>query len=307
VEKGAVQMDVFEQEAGAPGAVHEYNRGFGRPEQVQNAQLPIAFDTEENRLLQEMSMISGVSELSRQSQAPPGVKSGVALSIALEQDDTRLALTSGNVEQFMIQNGKQWLRMYKAFVPGVRTLSAIGRNNVVELMDWTGADIRSDDVIVEAFSALAESPAQRRQLVFDLMGTGIFNDPETGRITKETRTRLLEIIEMGNWETADDDDELHINKAERENKIMEAGGIAGVVDYDEHVLHISRHNKFRLTTDYEQVLAQNPQVDLLFQAHVGAHMQILANRMQAIQMTSALNNPQLPGLPATGGGDVGAA
>jgi len=303
VEDGSVDEEIFEQEAGAPGAVHIYQRGFNVPKLADTPNLPNAFETEEASLLQEFSMISGVSEISRQSHAPPGVKSGVALSIALEQDDTRLSTTAANIERFLIDNGKQWLRMYKAFVNGVRTLRIIGRNNVVELLDWTASDIRSDDVVIEAFSALAESPAQRRQLVFDLLESGLFINPETGQIDKETRNKILEIIEFGNWEAIDDDDELHISKAERENREMQQGALPTPVNYDDHVLHISRHNKFRLTTDYEEMVMQNPVLDQLFQQHVDMHIAFLA-RAQMQMMQGQLEEAETTKL---GGGGMSAA
>lgn len=276
IETESVDLNLFEQQAGAPGAILEYNQARNMPKLVEMPPLPHAFETEEQTLLQEFSMISGVSELSRQSQAPPGVKSGVALSIALEQDDTRLASTAENVSNFLINNGRMWLRLYRAYAKGPRTLQVVGKNNVVEVMDWDASDIRSDDVIVEGFSALAESPAQRRQMVFDLLGTGLFNDPDTGQISKETRAKILEIIELGNWESADDKDEIHLSKAERENRKLSLLQPADPAPYDDHVLHISRHNQYRLTTEYEEMVTKNPLLELLFQAHVDSHLMLLA-------------------------------
>ncbi|MCL6557456.1 MAG: hypothetical protein K6U74_01400 [Firmicutes bacterium] len=299
VEEGAMDPEKLEAEAGAPGAVHIYSKGFRPPQMADNPELPAAFQTEENTLLQEMSMISGVSEISRQSNAPPGVKSGVALSIALEQDDTRLTTTASNIEQFLVESGKMWLRMYKAFVKGPRTLRMIGKNNVVELLDWDASDVRSDDVVVEAFSALAESPAQRRQMVFDLLESRIFD--ENSGISKDTRAKLLEMIELGNWEAFDDTDELHVAKAERENRAMAAGGNANAVSYDDHVLHVKHHNNFRLTTDYEEMLTKNPLLETVFQQHVNMHLDFMLQQIQSMQQTQLT-----AGVPA-GGGDNAAA
>ncbi len=305
-EENSVDEEYMEENAGSPGAIIFYKRGFDRPEHIQNDQLPRAFETELNTILQEISILSGVSELSRQSNAPPGVKSGVALSIALEQDDTRLSSTASNVEQFIIKNGKQWLRLYKAFVKIPRTLRNVGKNNLVEVMDWTASDLRSDDVIVESFSALSESPAQRRQMVFDLLGTPLVVDPNTGKITREMQSKLLEMIELGNWESMDDDTELHINKSERENRSLIQGQFAMPVNFDDHIIHIDRHNKFRLTVDYEQLIAQNPMIDILFQQHVQLHMTYLAlhARQLAAQImpAGALGQPGASALPAAAGG-----
>jgi len=302
VQEESIDLDTFEQDAGSPGAITLYKRGFNKPEMAQTPPLPAAFETELSSLLQEMSMISGVSELSRQSAPPPNVKSGVALSLIQEQDDTRLSSTAANLEVFIVENGKQWLRFYKQFVPGVRTLRAIGKNNVVELIDWTGADIRSEDVIIESASSLAESPAQRRQMVFDLIGTGLFN--ENSGISKEDRNKILEAIDMGLWDAADDDDELHISKAERENRVLTQGQLPPAVSYDDHVLHISRHNKFRLTTDYEELLAQVPEIEQIFEAHVQMHMIFMAQQMQAMITQQAAQTQNAQGSDKGKGGEA---
>ena len=278
-EDGAVDLEDFEKRAGEPGAVLVYQRGYARPEPVEMKPLPVAFQTEEQALLQEFSMLSGVSEMSRHSEAPAGVKSGVALAIALEQDDTRLTLTANNIEKALVESGKQWLRLYKQFVQDERVLKLVGENNVVEVLAWTGADIRSDDLIVEPVSAALESPAQRRQMVFELLTTGLLNDPETGVIDRETRAKVLEMIELGNWETADHFDQLQIARAERENLVIEEGQMAQAASYDDHVIHINRHTKFRLTVEYEAKVAANPQMGALFDAHVAQHLQYLAPAM----------------------------
>lgn len=299
VEDGAVDLDIFEENAGFPGAIHTYQRGFRPPDPVVQPPLPNDFNTELNDLLTEFSMLSGVSEMSRMSQAPPGVKSGVALSIALEQDDTRLSSTAQNIEMFLIENGKQWLRLYKAFSQGMRIIRRINKENIVELLDWQASDLRSDDVILDTFSALAESPAQRRQMVFDLLNTALFLDPDTGKISKEMRKKIFEMIEFGNWESADDMDESHISKAERENRVMKGGGeIPQAATYDDHLIHINRHNQFRLTVEYEELMAQNPMIDMIYQAHVDQHLMTLMQSMPSLQPMA----PAGPGEPKQGEG-----
>ena len=278
-EEGSIDEDDFAQRSGEPQALLMYQRGYNAPQPVEIKPLPVAFQTEEQALLQEFSMLSGVSELSRHSEAPTGVKSGVALAIALEQDDTRLTLTANNIEKALVESGKQWLRLYKQFAQDERVLKLVGENNVVEVLAWTGADIRSDDLIVEPVSAALESPAQRRQMVFELLTTGLLNDPETGVIDRETRAKVLEMIELGNWETADHFDQLQIARAERENLVLEEGQLAQATSYDDHVIHINRHTKYRLTVEYEAKVAENPQMGALFDAHVAQHLQQLAPAM----------------------------
>lgn len=280
VEDGSVDMDKMEQEAGAPGSIITFSKGAQAPKLMENQNLPFSFEKEEATLLQEFSQLSGVSELSRQSKADPGVKSGVALQLALDQDDTRLTSTAANIEQFMVDNGKQWLRLSKQFVLGPRILRIVGKNNMVEVIDWEGADIQSDDVIVEPYSATAESPQQRREMVYGLLQAGLFNDPETGTPTKEMKAKIFEMLQFGNWETGDDDEELHLSRAERENHSLTEGGQVRVLSYDDHILHIARHNKYRLTVDFEALLAENPVIDQSFDVHVQEHLYHMYQSMQ---------------------------
>lgn len=305
VEEDSTDLDTLENNIGSPGFIGLYERGSQRPEPVMNPPLPAAFETEEHGLLQEFNTLSGVSDLARQSKAPPGVKSGVALSIALEQDDTRLSKTAENVEVFLVQNARMWLRMYKAFTNGVRTLRTVGEDNLVEVMDWTGADITSDDVIVEAFSAMAESPAQRRQMVFDLLATGLFHDPETGIIEKDMRSKIFDMIEMGSWETADSTEQLHVARAERENMEMTDGNIAEVRPYDEHMLHLHSHNKYRVTAEYEELMRANPQIEEVFRNHTDQHMQFMMPP-PGTEAEGPGAEPAPAGPPVGGGGDMGA-
>lgn len=271
-EEGSVDIKLMEAEVNSPGTIITVKRQHKNPEPIQHAPLPPTFDIEENNCLQELNALSGTSDLSKLSKAPPGVKSGIALNIAQEQDDTRLISTVHNIEQFLIETGRQWLRMFRHYVPGVRTTRIIGQDNVVELLDWTGSDITTDDVMVESFSSMAESPSQRRQMVFDLLGTGLLNDPDTGRITKEIRAKVFEMIDLGNWESATDYDQLHQAKAQRENLNMVKGQFNEPATYDDHILHVQSHNKFRLTAEYEALIQQAPQLEEIFGYHVEQHL-----------------------------------
>lgn len=275
----------------APGARIRYRPGIGQPQPVQFPNLPASFENEIQTLLQEFTAVSGVSELSRYSEAPSGVRSGVALSIANEQDDTRLAMTTTKIANGIIRLGKYWLRLYKQFAIEPRILRTVGESREVEVMQWTASDLRSDDVIVENTSALAETPAQRRQMIFDLLGTGIFNRPETSPFDEETRAKLFEMMEFGNWEQAGDEMiRLQKSRAKRENADMLKAMPSDVRDYDDHAIHIMEHEKFRLSSDYEQVLETEfgPIIDELFTMHIQVHREALAEiQMQQMEQQMA--------------------
>lgn len=271
-----------------PGNIIRYRAMNGaKPEPVIFPSLPASFENEEQTLLAEFTAISGVSELSRFSSAPSGVKSGRALGIAAEQDDTRLSATSTNIANSMVQLGKYWIRLYRQFVKEPRILRNVGSNRDVEVRQWLASDLRSDDVILDNAAALAESPTQRRAMVFDLLAAGLFNRDEISNLSVEGKQKVMEMLEYGHWETENEDMFwLQRNRAKRENdQITQQGIPVPIMDYDDHVVHIEAHNRFRMNIEYDQLL-QTPQgqmINKLMMDHVMQHQTVIAKQMMAQQ------------------------
>lgn len=267
-----------------PGNVIRYRPTSGhRPEPVQMAGLPAEFESEVQTLLNEFTAISGVSELSRYSQAPPGVKSGVALSIANEQDNTRISNTATNLAQCIKTMGQQWLRLYKQFAQEPRLLRVAGREHDVEVMHWTVSMLRSDDVIIENSSALAETPAQRRQMVFDMLQSGLFAKEEVSQVSESSKRKIFEMLEYGNWEEAlMEMTRLQEGKAKRENMKMKQGEQVALNDYDDDALHIEMHNRMRMSAEYEDTIGVpgGEQINEMIVAHIQEHSARIAMREQ---------------------------
>lgn len=278
----------------SPGNIIRYNGGSGKPEPVSYPSLPSSFETEEGSLLSEFTAVSGVSELSRFSEAPTGVKSGVALSIANEQDDTRIGMTASHISEGIKGTGTQWLRIYKQFAQEPRIVKEVGAN--ANIIEWNGSDLDSDDVIIENSSALAETPAQRRQMVFDLMNTGLFNRAEQNPFGRESVNKILELIEIGHWETGlDDEIKLHQEKAQRENRMMQQGQQVPIQSFDDHEIHIKEHNKFRLRPEYEELIMtpEGQMIAQMIDQHVQVHQQALMEmQMRQQQMMQQQQLPQ---------------
>jgi hypothetical protein len=205
------------------------------------------------------------------------------LSLLKEDDDTRIALTGDDIQQARISIGIKVLRLYKQFADYPRMIRTVGKNNTIEVTAWDKNDITSFDVYIETSSMLSETPAQRRQMVFDLLQAGLFNDPDTGRITKEGRAKIFEMIELGDWETFDDEDNLHTQKALRENREMIQGNMMPIREFDDDIMHIHKHNSYRLTSDYDDLLRQNPEIDEIFEQHVMMHVMSLQQKVGAAQ------------------------
>lgn len=285
----------------APGNRIRYRSINGsKPEPVQFPSLPASFENEEHTLLAEFTAISGVSELSRFSEAPSGVRSGVALGVANEQDSTRLSSTANNIGNSVVLLGKYWLRLYRQFVQEPRILRSVGPNREVEVKEWMTSDLQSDDVILENGTALAETPSQRKQLVFDLLNAGLFIRPELSNMSEEGRRKVFEMLEYGHWETgAEDMYWLQRNRARKESKQMIEGEPVIIRDFDDHAIHIEMHNRQRMQAEYDELLKTpyGPLIEQIMLFHIGEHRQALLQQqleMMAMQTASAGEANQSP-------------
>jgi len=289
-ERGSLNTDVIEEHGIEPGMIIEIKPGTQmNPYFLQYPSLPHTFETEEQSYDRLFVTISGVSEISRDSNAPVGVNSGIALQILQEQDDTRLSLTGDNKKQAHIDNGRMQVRLYRQFAETPRLLKTSGQDEAPDVMDWVGSDLTTDDIFIEGATMLAETLAQRRQMVFDLMDKGAFNDPETGNIGRAGRAKLFEMLEMGNWEDFDGDDNsnAHLKRANREIQHMISEMPVTVAEYDDDILHISRHNNFRLSAEFEELKHSKPEVAAMIDAHIEQHI-------QALQLKTMQSQPQEP-------------
>lgn len=105
-EDGSVDTDQLEAEGLAPGKILVYRQGSNPPALLNPGSIPHDFYLEENRLLEEFTMISGVSEIMKYSELPDNVTSGVAISMLIEQDDTRISVTAENIREAVRESGK---------------------------------------------------------------------------------------------------------------------------------------------------------------------------------------------------------
>lgn len=303
VENGTLEDEDYYLENGiAPGEIIKYARGSQAPRFLQMHDLPDELYREEQSLLSALDRFSGISQLSKQSVVPTNVSSGVAISSLAEQDDTRIGLEAENIKNCLTSVGKKWLVLYNNNVEFPRMVKDIGRNDEFEIIQFVGNDLTSFDVFVESEPEASDTLSQRRLKIIELLNSGLFNDTQTGNITNEGRIKVFEMLELGNWEDFVDAEDAQQRRADRENNSMVIGKKPEIREFDDDVIHISKHNNFRLFAEYEEALEKNPEVDEIFEAHVNEHLQNLQSKASAeqqmnqqnqIQNTEPVENPQV--------------
>jgi hypothetical protein len=203
------------------------------------------------------------------------------LSLIAEQDDTRLSVTAEHIREAGLDIAEQWLRLYKQYAGGVRLERIVGENGSISELYWKGNEISSDDVVHETENELSQSLSKRRQMVFDLLARGLFNN-EKGGLDERTKTRLLRMMGMGDWENAKDISELHCAKAQRENLRLEEGKAVNAALMDDHEWHIYEHTKHMLNEEYEQMNRNKPNIAHLFEQHLQQHKQMKQRDIKSI-------------------------
>lgn len=253
VEDGAVDIDNLESDGLYPGKVLVYRQGANMPTFMSTSKLPIDFEAEENRLLNEFNTISGVSDLMRHSQLSFTNLSGTALQILLEQDNTRMAVSSDSIKQAICEVAKHTLRLYKQFVKLPRLMKLVGDKGDIDAIYFNSKDISTDDVVIDSQSEISTSRAQQRSMVFELINSGLLND-ENGKIAENTRIQLIEMLGLGICDAGADVNTAQIRYAQKENLGFSNGEFdINVQEIDNHSIHIKEHIAFLLGSEGEKL------------------------------------------------------
>ena len=248
VEDGSVDSDILEEEGLAPGKVLIYRQGSEAPRMLDPGRIPSDFLNEEERLLSEFITVSGVSELSKYSQTYSSM-SGTAISLLVEQDNTRLASTSGSLRECVKQVCYLILRAFKQFAGEKRFMRLAGDNGAMQLKSFSASDLTAEDLTFETDNELNDTLANRRNMVLQLVQLGVLQDKE-GNMSERSKSRVLELLGFGNWENAADLADCQRDAAIRENAALkESGKRPELTDVDDDALHIEEHTKAMLSQD----------------------------------------------------------
>ena len=237
VEDGSVDAEGLADEGLYPGKVLVYRQGSPVPAFLDCGKLPAEFAEEEERIANEFILVSGMSEISRNSANPTHVTSAVALQLLLDQDTNRMHMTVESVERAVKEAGKQILHLYKQFAHTRRLLRMTGISGETELYYFDASDISADDVEFE--TGYDRTPEQVKEDILNLLSLGLLKDSE-GNISDEVKSRVLDALGYGSLENARDISYLHVRKAERENVLLAQGEVEAD-EYDDHAVHRAEH------------------------------------------------------------------
>lgn len=264
VEDGSVDLDNLEEEGLSPGKVLIYRQGSAPPRLMDSGNIPNDFAAEEDRLLNEFITISGVSELSKYSQTFSSM-SGKAISLLVQQDETRLSIASSSIRQAIMQISEFVLRLYKQYATNPRLKRVCGDNGDVELAYFNSNNLQSENLAFDTENEMTDSLVGRRTMALELINMGLLVD-ESGKISNRNKLKILELMGFGNWEAMRDISECHRKKAAKENLHAEKS-IGDCDELDDHEIHIDEHLKIMLSDSTSKKVADK------LRAHIKTHKQ----------------------------------
>ena len=268
VEDGSVDTDELSEEGLLPGKILVYRQGGKAPEMLDCGSIPSAFKEEEEWLEKEFAFVSGVSDLSQNSN-PMQVTSATGLQLLLSQDESRLSATISAMERAMKDVARQILRLYRQFAGSARLMTLTGENRKTETYYFNAAALAVHDIQFD--SEESATPEEKRTTLLKLYEEGILSDDE-GRITRENKYRILQAFGFGGYENAKDVSALHIEKANEENLTLKSSELLPD-EYDDHELHIAEHTRFLLSAEFKRSRYQED-VKKRFSEHMRQHKRL---------------------------------
>ena len=151
-----------------------------------------------------------------------------------------------SIKQALKAVGRHILRLYRQFAQAARLVRSRGKGGRVELCVFTGADISSDEVILESDSDVNLTPAERRNVVYEMIDRGLLSGDD-GKMSRSVKNKVLSFIGYGGFAGGRDIAKLHSERAAEENTAMRSGE-AEVKEYDDHAVHIEEHTAFLLSS-----------------------------------------------------------
>lgn len=280
VQEGTIDIEEYEENGLAPGAILVYREGASPPIPLPNGTLPSEIMTERYNLKTDMEYVAGTSQLMVNGATPSGVTSGTAISNLMEIDNTRLSLTGDHIRNSIRKLAILWLEIYKRYATTRRVVQYVGSNNIGKALVWSNEDINSYDVEYVTENELMMSEDMQKQRFFDAYNMGLFTDND-GRIPERVKQRALEFMKVGNYSDIMNLNLLQMQVAQRENVFFENGVLPEVSEFDEHEIHIEEHLRYVLQMDFHILKMKKPEYASALENHIKEHKQIIAAEEQA--------------------------
>ena len=191
-----------------------------------------------------------------QAKAPPGLKSGVAITALQEGDQRDMGPTGQSMDYAGGELGGFLLQLLSEKVSEERLVKIIGDDRVVETKWFKGEQLSGEnagkpnvsyfDVTADTFSQLPMSKTATIEFVGHMIDRGILHP-------QQHRRQIIQMIGMGEAQTL-----LAEGSLDRSRQLMEISFIVKGTEiaperYERHDVHMEVLNEYRRGSEYEQL------------------------------------------------------
>ena len=249
VEDGSVDTDDLAEEGLSPGKILVYRQGSKAPEMLSCDAIPTDFDREEEKLINEFVIISGVSDVAS-TAGNANLSSGTALEILIEQDSERMLTGAEEIRKCYVETAKLAIRLCNQFMTGVRAIKSQDGYGKVKIFYADSSAVCSDDCYLEGENELLYTHNQKKQLILKLYESGLLADDE-GKVRQSVKGKILALLGYKDLDVKKGAARLQEEKAQNENAAMREKSVP-VEEIDDDLIHTEEHTRYVLT-EYEEL------------------------------------------------------
>lgn len=294
---GSMDIDKYTSE---PGLIIPYKPALGKPEPLPLEGLPTYVLQEVDRIISDMEDISGQHQASRGMSPGSGVVAATAIAFLQEKDDAIISSTMSSIEQTIQKVARQALTLAVDFWDIPRIIRVTGTDRSFDSFTLKGSDLANGlDVRVEAGSALPSSKSARQAFLMDLANSGMISPQQmldmleiggvnqlVDRMRIDMRAAQRENLRMKRLtpdmvaqfmvqtmtqalqgEQGSMDPNTGTPTVDPGN-LMSYPPVVPVNKWDNHPVHISTHNNYRKSQEFEQL---DDVVKDQFERHIHIH------------------------------------
>lgn len=255
VEDGSVDTDDLATDGLSPGKVIVYRQGAKAPEMMEETSLPPAFNEEEEKLINEFVIISGVSDVSSSSENAK-LSSGSALEILIGQDNERLTMGAERIRNSYLEIARQTLKLYAQFLSGVKLIKSKDVFDKTKIYYADKSAAGEDDVYLESENELFYTHSQKKEMIFKLYQSGLLAGDD-GVLRASTKEKVLSLLGYKDLDYRKGLSRLHEEKATSENEVIRKKG-KNIDVIDDDVIHVDEHTRYVLS-EYEELCEEEKQ------------------------------------------------
>ena len=251
------------------------------PQYLEPPTLPDYIKELPDQIRRSMEDISGQHEVTN-AQVPPGVTAAAAITLLLDQDDTRLALAVADHEEGLGKIGTKVLEHVAKYYTDSRIIKIAGEDGAWQIFDFRNTDLRDNTHIeVQANSSFPQTQAAKQAMMKDIitMMTQTGNGLHGRQLSQFFRDLGLGATDHLIQEYARNETQVN-----RENVLLAQGKQLGINDYDDTQAHIDGHTDHQKSATY----AKYPmQIQQNYEAHVALHRQKQQEEQQTAMQQQA--------------------